>query len=380
MPWNFYPICLILPNGALTTPNNAMGVLKMNQLGKTTAFLLLALLSLLVQPLPSITQIRGPFLDGDDGLGLLPSSPRAISSCMSIRQSGSYVLTTTLTRSGTEPCLIIEVANVHIDFAGHGLIHSDFPGPSPPGSTGITASAQSNRITIRDGFITGFSVGIDLRANAQVLITGMRLHYLGAAARVGSNSQVLENSIIYCSQGVIAGPSSRIFANALFSITLDGIIIFSFSEGSATGGASEIYGNTLLGVRSPGIGINSTEGFPAYIHDNQVSQFTVGIYAPNDSIVSRNLVTDNSWHGVRAGSRSVVDHNATLENGQAGIVLDGEDAVAVSNFVARNGSFPSTNVPLHCTAGQQSGAVDNIFSGNFRNDTTCREDSVIYAF
>jgi hypothetical protein len=101
--------------------------------------------------------------------------PMEIEKCQTISQPGSYRLVKNLTFSGPVggSCLSITIGNVTIDLAGFTISGPFGFGPSP-GSAGIAAGDNNNGIAVRNGSISGFNAGVDLRGNGSI-VEGLRI-------------------------------------------------------------------------------------------------------------------------------------------------------------------------------------------------------------
>ena len=82
------------------------------------------------------------------------AAPRAINSCQTIGESGSYQLTRNLRASGD--CIIIAVDNVTIDLDGF-TIEGDGTGQGVG-----DADISRQNITVRNGTVTNFRIGVSL--------------------------------------------------------------------------------------------------------------------------------------------------------------------------------------------------------------------------
>lgn len=86
--------------------------------------------------------------------GVVAAAPKAINSCQTIVESGSYQLTRNLRASGD--CIIVAADNVTIDLDGF-TIEGDGTGQ------GIgDADISRQNITVRNGTITNFRIGVSL--------------------------------------------------------------------------------------------------------------------------------------------------------------------------------------------------------------------------
>lgn len=118
------------------------------------------------------------------------AAPKAINSCQTIDESGSYVLVRSLTATGN--CLVLAADNVTIDLDGY-TITGDGTG------FGIwDGDTARQNTTIRNGVITNFGTGIDLSGgttpSSRSVVERVRaVQNTNAGIRSGSNSIVRDN-------------------------------------------------------------------------------------------------------------------------------------------------------------------------------------------
>jgi hypothetical protein len=167
------------------------------------------------------------------------AAPKSINSCQTIDESGSYLLTRNLTATGD--CLVLTVDNVTIDLGGF-TITGDGTG------SGIwDGAAQLKNITVRNGVITNFQIGINLDAvgnghSSQNVVE--RVHAIQnafAGIRAGVNSIVRDN---------IANDNGQhgIFAN-VGSLVTGNVVNNNNNTGILANCPSNIIGNTVTGNR-----------------------------------------------------------------------------------------------------------------------------------
>jgi len=178
--------------------------------------------------------------------------PTEIEKCQTIDKPGSYKLVRDITFAATfGTCLPITASDVTIDLAGFTI--------SGPGgvATAIGASPSQgqvvDRIAVRNGSISGFNVGVDLRGRGSI-VEGLRVSglFFGivAAGIVKGNTVVVPVGTGISAAGIITGN---------FVINCD--LNYSIGEGST------VIGNTAVGDPH-----KSTVGFrvacPSNVTDN----------------------------------------------------------------------------------------------------------------
>ena len=100
--------------------------------------------------------------------------PIEIDKCQTISQPGSYKLVNNLTFAGTTgTCLSITANFVTIDLAGF-TISGTCLAASPAIRTAVEAGNDTKGITVRNGSISGFTVGVDLAGDGSI-VEGLRV-------------------------------------------------------------------------------------------------------------------------------------------------------------------------------------------------------------
>jgi parallel beta-helix repeat protein len=198
------------------------------------------------------------------------AAPQPISACQTISASGSYILTGNLTATGD--CLLVAADNITIDLDGYTITGpgSGFAGITPPNT------AIRNNITIRNGMIKNFGIGIQFALGKN----GRRVTV--------ERMTITDNT----SSGVLLGD---------WSIVKDSNISLNGGTGSYVGARSLISGNIVSNNKGDGIHLSA-----------------------GDSIVNGNVANNNSNHGIVAsdrGSGSSLIYNTASNNGQHGISI-----------------------------------------------------------
>jgi hypothetical protein len=192
------------------------------------------------------------------------AGPTELTACQPISQPGSYKLVNNLTFTASPPtggtCLPITAAFVTIDLAGFTISAS-------PSNFSPTAIAANGGTTVRNGSISGFAVGVDLRGSYSV-VEGLRVvggtgkNSLGIAAM----GIVRDNTVVEFD----AGPGTGLGIQATGIVT-GNYISGNRATGMLIGEGSSVIGNTATqnGYGSePGVGI-SVE-CPSNVTDNTV--------------------------------------------------------------------------------------------------------------
>lgn len=142
----------------------------------------------------------------------LKEGPIEIEKCQTISQPGSYKLVDNLTVTGFVDCLAITANDVTIDLAGF-LIKGS--GPSRVGVGGPPEGPVPSGVTVRNGSILGFNIGVNLDGDS--LVEG--LHVVGGCGRpctigISATGIVKNNTVSETSSvGISAGVGSIVIGN-----------------------------------------------------------------------------------------------------------------------------------------------------------------------
>jgi hypothetical protein len=130
-----------------------------------------------------------------------------------ITEPGVYVLTKDLVYSGSGAAIDVETSNVVVDFQGYKI-----QGSSPSTAFGVTVgkSAVASNVTIQNGTVENFSVGVyfafdgnfgDGGALEAGQACNLRIVNTGAGIVVDQPYSVIQNNLIYNCSGIgISGP------------------------------------------------------------------------------------------------------------------------------------------------------------------------------
>lgn len=243
-------------------------------------------------------------------LTLAPSSARAeIGACAAIssvpfviNRPGTYCLMQDLTNFVPDGKAIrVDAANVIIDLNGHRLSNR---GANDQTSTYGIFSQDHPKITIRNGTIQGFGVGIYIETfgdNNQPgkvtshLIEGLRVYRnRGAGISVQGTANIIRRNQV-TSSGVIGisahGKGNRVSENEVVSTgeSRTGASTTRFATGISGSGGTFIERNHITNQDNPGRGTGIAAGESDFVFENHVSGMATGI----EMIRSRGIYKDN---------------------------------------------------------------------------------------
>lgn len=260
------------------------------------------------------------------------AQPTRISECQRIDAPGSYILSRNLTAAGD--CLAIAADFVTVDLAGFTIAGNR------TGSGIRDAAGQEPRlgIAVRNGTITGFVNGVNLRNTAGAVVEGIRtvgpapategvgigigggiggsgdgivsrntvLDYvtgIGARGGVVSGNSVAGNATgMEVFTAVVEGNSAK--ANDFFGIVAQGSSVLS-NTAQDNGIFPEEHGGII--AVAPG---STLTGNTSSVNEGD------GIFADRGSTVSRNTATDNTDVGIEVFCPSAVIENTAARNRQ----------------------------------------------------------------
>jgi len=193
-------------------------------------------------------------------------SVREIDHCqpIGVEERSSFRLVKNLSSYGQD-CLVLQASNINIDLNGFAIVGSG-------SGTGITADSTIQGVTIHNGTVRGFSIGVSLGGNGN-LVENVRVEdntdtgmFLGASsiadhvvvqgnwqngailstANTFKNSSVRANGNSSTSIGLSAGPGSTVTGNTLWKNTGTGLF-------GSTGGT--VIGNTVTDTNGVGVSV-----------------------------------------------------------------------------------------------------------------------------
>lgn len=152
-------------------------------------------------------------------LGLLFCSALARAQCSPITSvptvistSGAYCLTANLSTSTIHATAItVNASGIVLDFQGFRLM---WTGSTSSLNPGISVQAGNSNVTIRNGLISGFDVGID-SSGAGTIVEDMRMNnnILGIAVRFGGEGTIIRRNSIRLGNGIKVDGSNADAAN-----------------------------------------------------------------------------------------------------------------------------------------------------------------------
>jgi len=204
--------------------------------------------------------------------GAFAAGPTPVHSCGAISAAGSYVLTHNLNVSGS--CIDVTAPDVTLDFDGF-AITGDGTGH------GLEAMLGSGGLTVKNGTISSFGVGITLLTGAPPDVPGAIIEHMRVV-----------NSFNF---GIGGGAA----------VVRDSVVTGNGNTGIGLGAGSLVTGNRVVGNRA---GINVQEG--SVVSGNVVTSNTLsGITANCPSLVLGNVATGSNINLGTFGANCTVEHN-----------------------------------------------------------------------
>jgi hypothetical protein len=237
-----------------------------------------------------------------------------------IATPGSYVLTGNLTPPPGFNAIDVPVADVTIDLNGFQLLGGG------GGSTGINAT--STGLSVRNGTVSGFDVGIAASASSKVF--QVRVFANPTSGISGSGCLILESIVEACGAGIGAqrckiennviiggsGPGITGFGNLILHNQILGNLgggILSFGESNIQ--ENIVNGNATFGI-SDGIFVPPPPPPPPAIPRTEIRGNTIGSNGgPGISFITPVLISDNAVSG-NLGSGVVCGPTCTLSGNQ----------------------------------------------------------------
>ncbi len=292
-----------------------------------------------------------------------------ISSCSTISNSGSYILTDNLTSTCT--CITVSADNVNIELDGHTITMTD----TTTSCYGITAQDHTN-ITVQNGTITGGGVGVALFntvTEGSHMIEGLKISgfsYAGVSisGSCSGNTSCVQVTII---RNIFKTGTGNFTANIVLSNVRSSYIEQNIMNGNYFGISIDnsynviVRKNTITNTESYGINVNNSNY--NVIRENVVSfSKKSGIFI-NDS--SGNAVMYNSsnrntdrgiW--VYRGSNNNI-HGNTCTNNTTGIEIAGDGTAGIRS---ENNSIDWNQVAANSVMGIyfDVNTRNNVYSNN----------------
>lgn len=309
--------------------------------------------------------------------------------------SGHYYLTRDLVLPAGGTAISVSNDDVHIDLNGFAL-------RATSGGTAVVIPGNRSRVTVRNGTVEGFTIGINQPGNAavtQVTIEDLTIRNSGlgitvqegAALRhisvyngagggmiVGANSSI-EDAVVYTAVavGIETGTSSSIrncnvqfvsggaAGQAAVRVGAGSIIDQCTARSNAmsgiVGGANTTVTNSLSVFNGQGDGLGISLGQGSSVLDSVTrANSGNGIVVGNFSIVERSVAWGNDANGIVIGARSTVRASSIESSGLMGIAAtNSAGAVIESNNISNNGTHG-------IEAGTGLRILNNTLAGNGR--------------
>ena len=197
--------------------------------------------------------------------------PGLISSCQPITQPGSYFLTRNLTATGS--CLTIQANFVTLDLGGFVITGN--------GTGSGIAATPIQAITVRNGTVTNFSIGVNFKSAHDATIERLRVIGNSSGGILIQEPGATVKDSLAADNGGFGGID--VFLGAPSLVT--GSVSRNNSTGIITGSGTSLIGNS--------VGSNTGAG--------------ISVICP--SLVLGNTVTSNGLPVVITGVGCVTDHN-----------------------------------------------------------------------
>lgn len=261
-----------------------------------------------------------------------------------------------------EDGLIIGASGIEVDLKGHTITGPD-TGVLATSGIGVFVAAPYTDVTIRNGTIRGFGIGVRLDTTSGNTVRNLDLfdNIRGVDVANANNNVIEKNRIEFSANDAVrlGGVSSGnlVRQNALAAN------VFGISVADDTGG-NTVRQNTVVDGGAFGIAVFTTGS------NNLVSRNVVtgtgadGIVVSASSVgtvVSQNVVSDNGRDGVvveATTTGTVVERNEATLNGD-----DGIDVRSAATTVSRNTANGNTDLGIEAVPGVTDGG-GNEASGN----------------
>jgi hypothetical protein len=248
----------------------------------------------------------------------------SVKKCMTILKPGTYVLTADLITLGT--CFLVQSDNVLITLQGFKITGS------AAGAAVSDGGVAHANVSVVDGFITGFTNGIELfHSSGRIDRVGVS-NNTGVGARLGAGTVSGIQSFNNGGDGIGVGDFVQVINNTVHDNDNNGITganqaTITANRVNANGNHGIVCGNGCL-VNANNVEGNDGDG----IHvGNEVSSTAL------TSILS-NKVQGNGGNGIVAGSGAGIQGNDVCVGGGNGIVV-GSSASTIGNVVCDVGGI-----------------------------------------
>jgi hypothetical protein len=227
------------------------------------------------------------------------AGPTEITACMTITESGSYVLVNNLTPAAPGDCLRIAADFVTINLNGF-LISGLDVRPTGKAGYGIRTytDAVPRAIAIHDGTVADFQLGVFLQAH-DVQVERIRV-VDSEFSGISIDSPFSGGAIV--KDCLVSGGAHGITAEGA---VISGNVVTRTKLGGIEGDRSTIVGNVVR--MNSGVGVAAGR---ATIVNNTVSDNDAGIVASCPAAVVANAATENGLNLVTSSAGCTTAHNA----------------------------------------------------------------------
>jgi parallel beta-helix repeat protein len=295
--------------------------------------------------------LKGLVVAATAGIGASVLAPMAATAAVACGQTitASMTLDQDLTCPGT--AIFVNNDGVVLNLAGHTI-----SGPVPSGGTtrGIQVTFDHHGVTIANGIIRGFDVGVQFGGRADGTVTGLTLDANGGGIFTqtdSSGSRIAGNTIVNTTQfsGVQLGGSRHTVEGNTFSMGHSTAVFLSGNE-------NVIRANRISEMGAAGITVGAFPSNPGPFVHNQVVGNTI---SGSGRIFNSSSISITNGSGTSVQGNTVTGRRAT----PGVFVLDSADTVVSTNYLTNNSTGvlvrgASTNTQL-----LQNRADQNNFSG-----------------
>ncbi len=338
------------------------------------------------------------------GIGTFPvqsaqAAPTQVSSCTTITQPGTYVLTEDILQSGNDTCIEIDADDVDFDGDGH-LITGEQVAGIPEGRPRTNAVAADNQTnvtvhnveigewwyygvhytnvddgTVRDATITGTNNGVEFDANDDGTVSNVtiRVGLLSGVVLDETTDTIVSDvhSIKNNKRGIRLFDSDNntlrdVTANRNSGLSGGGVHLFRSNNNSLS--------NVTVRKNANGILVQNGD-------ENTISEVTTDdnghgvVIEGSQNSVTNATVTKSFYGAIRIGGADNVFRNVDASPITNGVLLLGENQTLVNTTVsdgdrlARNLLINARNSTLKNTTLSASEGIGIDFSGDATNNT-----------
>jgi hypothetical protein len=296
-----------------------------------------------------------------------------------ISAAGSYLVTANLTTTSTStPCIKVTAGFVTIDLSGFVLTGNG-------ASSGISASAGP--LTITNGFIKSFGVGVSAPAARVKLSEVTLLANKGAGASLGDNAAARDSKFINNGADGLDVGKSALITQCIFlgnsgnglkaraSAVLTENVASSNGSTIPTSAGFEIDGSASVSGNSASDNTAITDGFgdagggSTFEGNTASSNGAEGFATLGDGAFIGNCAVGNNDTGIDDGEGSTFEANTANFNGIDGLSTDA-GANFVTNTADSNGNSSGFGINVFCPVNLVVNTAEDNDSGAFTNHGT----------